>query len=71
MAQALAMVYDLRDAEAWRLAHEHRRLWGHSYTDCHVLDSDHIVIEFHPRGGHWSASENKCLFRALKGSEVA
>jgi hypothetical protein len=71
MAQALAVAYDLRDGHTWRLAHEHLRQWGCNLTDYHVLDSDHIVIEFHPCGGRWSASESGRLFRMLEGSEAA
>lgn len=56
-SDALTIVYDLRDAGAWREAHRHRRLWGHRFTSYYVLDQDHIVIVFRPGGERWEPWE--------------
>jgi hypothetical protein len=47
---AFTVLYDLRDAEAWRKAHRDRSLWGKFYTDIHPLDNDHIALVFRPAG---------------------
>jgi hypothetical protein len=44
----LAIVYDLREADAWREAHTHRAMWGRRYTDVYALDTDHIALVFRP-----------------------
>ena len=46
--EAFAIVYDLRDLDAWRQAHAHRGMWGKLYTDVHILDLDHAALVFRP-----------------------
>jgi hypothetical protein len=46
----LQQVYDLRDPGAWQRAHYHRRLWGQSFTDVHILDTDRIALVFRTGG---------------------
>jgi hypothetical protein len=60
-AAPFTVVYDLRDANAWRGAHEHRRLWGRRFADFHVLDEDHVVIEFRSGGERWLPWEKRRL----------
>jgi hypothetical protein len=43
-----AIVYDLRDPDAWEAARRHRNYWGKLYSDIHTLDAEHVVIVFHP-----------------------
>ncbi len=51
------IAYDLRDANAWRRAHKHRRLWGKLYADYHVLDQDHVLLVFRSAGVRWEGWE--------------
>ncbi len=44
--KAIAVLYDLRDPAQWAAAGETRRAWGRERTEIHVLDNDHIVIEY-------------------------
>ena len=44
------VIYDLRDDEAWRCAHQDRRVWGKALCDFYVLDSDHVILLFRPGG---------------------
>ena len=53
--EAFAIVYDLRDPNAWQVAHRHRGFWGKLYTDIHILDADHIALVFRPAGERWQA----------------
>jgi hypothetical protein len=62
---SVAVIYDLRDASAWQRAHEHRRLWGRHLADFHVLDENHVVIEFRSGGERWLAWEKRRLDRIL------
>jgi hypothetical protein len=47
------VVYDLRDPDAWRQAHAHRRLWGRRFSEYYFLDDDHVLIVFIPGGDRW------------------
>jgi hypothetical protein len=53
------ILYDLRDADVWQQANEHRRLWGRRFTDCHVLDRNHLLLSFHSGGERWHAWEER------------
>ncbi len=44
--EAILVFYDLRDPVQWTAAGEERRAWGRERTEIHVLDNDHIVIEY-------------------------
>ena len=46
--QCTLVLYDLRDPEVWEKAGRERRAWGRSRTVIHVLDDDHVAIEFKP-----------------------
>ncbi len=48
--EAIAVLYDLRDPDAWERAGRERRAWGRERTVVHALDNDHVVIEFMPGG---------------------
>ncbi len=48
--KAIAVLYDLRDPAQWAAASETRRAWGRERSEIHVLDNDHIVIEFRAGG---------------------
>lgn len=50
VAEAMIVVYDLRDPDTWERAHRERRAWGGEYSEIHALDNDHVVIEFRPGG---------------------
>ena len=49
-------VYDLRDPEALAQASTDRDAWGRQWTEIHILDNDHVAIEFKPRGTLEAAS---------------
>jgi hypothetical protein len=70
-AAPFTVVYDLRDANAWRGAHEHRACWGRLYTDVHTLDADHIALVFRPGGERWRAWEEVRLGWILKEAKPA
>lgn len=55
-AASTLVIYDLRDPEAWMRAHRERAAWGKSHTVVHVLDSDHVVLEFRAGGAALEAS---------------
>ncbi len=48
--EAIAVLFDLRDPEAWERAGRERRAWGRKLTTIHTLDNDHVVIVFLPGG---------------------
>ncbi len=48
--EAIVVLYDLRDPDAWERAGRERRAWGRERTVVHALDNDHVVIEFMPGG---------------------
>lgn len=48
--EALVVLYDLADPDAWERAGRERRAWGRERTVVHALDNDHVVIEFMPGG---------------------
>ena len=48
--QSTLVLYDLRDPEVWEKAARERRSWGRSRAVIHVLDDDHVAIEFKPGG---------------------
>ena len=45
---SFAIVYDLRDPDAWQAARRHRAFWGKPYTDIHALGLDHVALVFRP-----------------------
>lgn len=49
-ATSTLVMYDLRDPETWMRAHRERAAWGKSRTTVHVLDPDHVVLEFRAGG---------------------
>jgi hypothetical protein len=53
VSDGFAIVYDLKDAHAWRQVHAHRRLWGRRFCQHYVLDEDHLLIVFMPGGERW------------------
>lgn len=44
------VLYDLRDAEAWKQADQGRRAWGRGMTEIYEIGPDHIIIEFRAGG---------------------
>ena len=53
------ILYDLRNSAAWKQDHEHRQLWGKSYTNVYILDSDHVLLIFWPGGPGWERWEQE------------
>jgi hypothetical protein len=49
-------VYDLRDAGACARACTDLDVWGRQWTEIHILDNDHVAIQFKPRGTLEAAS---------------
>jgi hypothetical protein len=49
-------VYDLRDPEASAQASTDQDAWGRQWTEIHILDNDHVAIQFKPRGTLEAAS---------------
>ena len=48
--EAIVVVYDLRDPDAWERAGRERRAWGREFTEVHTLTNDVIAVEFKPGG---------------------
>ena len=48
--EAVFVVYDLRDPDAWTRAREQRAAWGRGRTEIYALDNDHVIIEFRAGG---------------------
>lgn len=70
LSPTFLVTYDLRDPDAWRRAHKHRRLWGKPYTDYHILDQDHVVLTFRPAPDpRWRAWEELRRRWILSGGE--
>ena len=69
-SDAFAIVYDLRDPDAWDHAHTHRGMWGKLYTNIHTLDTDHVALVFRPAGERWQAWERVRLVWILGGEAV-
>lgn len=44
------VLYDLRDAEAWKRAGRECRAWGLEMVEIHDLDVDHVLIQFKAGG---------------------
>ena len=44
--RGVLVIYDLREAKAWKRAHEERGTWGRGRSKVHTLDNDHVIIEF-------------------------
>jgi hypothetical protein len=57
ISNGFAIIYDLRDAHAWRQAHAHRSLWGRRFSEYYFLDNDHVLILFVPGGARWASWE--------------
>jgi hypothetical protein len=57
VSEGFAIIYDLRDAYAWRQAHAHVRLWGRRFCQHYVLDEHHLLIVFMPGGARWASWE--------------
>ena len=62
---SLEILYDPRDSAAWKQAHEHRQLWGKSYTNVYILDSDHVLLAFRTGGPGWERWEQERRRRIL------
>jgi hypothetical protein len=56
LEEAVFVVYDLRDPDAWTRAREQRAAWGRWRSEIHELDNDHIVIAFRGAGGALEAA---------------
>jgi hypothetical protein len=48
--QSTLVLYAFLDPEVWEKAGRERRAWGRSRAVIHVLDNDHVAIEFKPGG---------------------
>jgi hypothetical protein len=48
--EAIVVLYDLRDPDAWERAGRERRAWGCEFTEVHTLTNDVIAVEFKPGG---------------------
>jgi hypothetical protein len=46
LEEAVFVVYDLRDPDAWTRAREQRAARGRERSTIHKLDNDHIIIQF-------------------------
>ncbi len=57
LSPKFVVTYDLRDSDAWRRAHQHRRLWGKLYSDYYILDQDHVLLVFRSAGARWERWE--------------
>jgi hypothetical protein len=53
---ARVTVYDLRDPRAQEQASSDQDTWGRQSTEIHIIDNDHVAIEFKPRGTLEAAS---------------
>jgi hypothetical protein len=49
LGSARITVYDLRDPPAQEQASTDLYAWGRQWTEIHILDNDHVAIEFKPR----------------------
>lgn len=48
--ESILVIYDLQDANAWRIAGEYVRCWGRERVVIHNLGAEHVVVEFKPGG---------------------
>jgi hypothetical protein len=67
--EPFAILYDLRDPDAWACPRRHRGLWGKLYTEIHTVDNDHIVLHFrpapNPRWRPWEEVRKQWILREV------
>lgn len=49
-AEALLVLYDLRDPAQWSGARSDREAWGRERSEIHRIDNDHVLIAYYPGG---------------------
>lgn len=48
--EAMVVLFDLRDPDAWLEAGAIRKAWGSRFSEVHALDTDHVAVVLKPGG---------------------